>query len=83
MDDTSATMYVCTNRCEVHKRELSEADRTVMTALYAGGELSASSSDSEPAAGCGGARLAPRGNLAEAGLALLAGLVLLGRRKRQ
>lgn len=82
MDDTSATMYVCTNRCEVHKRVLNDADKAVMTALYADAEFSATDSDPEPQAGCGGARVATRGNLAEAGLALFVGLCLLGRRRR-
>lgn len=37
LDDTSATMYLCTNRCETHKRRLTAADTSVLKALYADG----------------------------------------------
>lgn len=79
MSDTSATMYVCTNRCETHKRELATADAGVLTALYLDPipEL-----DQSTAAGCNAARIAPRGASGIAGIsALLAALVLRSRRR--
>jgi hypothetical protein len=55
MEDSSATMYYCTNRCETHKRVLTVADASVMTTLY---PEDAPETGESKAAGCGGARLA-------------------------
>lgn len=48
-DDTSTTMYVSSDLCEMHKRELTSVDVSVMKGLYAGGYAPAASR-----AGCGG-----------------------------
>jgi hypothetical protein len=78
MQDPAATMYYCTSRCETHKRVLTSTDTTVMASLYQN-----VIEDSPEAAGCGGARLAPRGGLGEAALGLGAALGLLAARRRQ
>lgn len=79
MEDPSATMYYCTSRCETHKRVLTVNDTQVMTALY----VAPPEDPSAPtAASCGGARVAPRGGLAEAGWAALLGLLGFVRRRR-
>jgi hypothetical protein len=79
MEDSAATMYYCTSRCETHKRVLTVSDSQVMTSLY----VASADDSSQPQAGCGGARVAPRGGLAEAGwAAALLGLVGLVRRRR-
>jgi len=81
MEDPAATMYYCTSRCETHKRVLTVSDAQIMTSLYsAQPEESARSTQT----GCGVARLAPRGGLAESGwaaaLLTLLGLTLWRRR---
>jgi hypothetical protein len=64
-EDSVATMYFTSDRCELKKRDLSPSDQQVMTSLYIN-----ASEDEDPAAksgGCGGARIAgsrlPRGGL--------------------
>jgi hypothetical protein len=79
MEDSAATMYYCTSRCETHKRVLTVSDTRVVTSLY----VAPAGDPSQPQAGCGGARVAPHGGLAEAGwAAALLGLVGLVRRRR-
>jgi hypothetical protein len=79
MTDTAATMYLCTNRCETHKRKLTASDTSVMTALYAGDFTD----DPANAVGCTGARLAPSGTPASGGfVAAMAALLLAARRRR-
>jgi hypothetical protein len=53
MSDTSATMYLCTNRCETHKRELTIVDRAAVAWLYA----KEPALPGEGGVGCGGAQL--------------------------
>lgn len=48
-DDQSTTMYVSSQFCEMHKRELTKADVSVMSGLYAGVQQGQTSR-----AGCGG-----------------------------
>lgn len=74
MEDPAATMYYCTSRCETHKRVLTPSDAQIMTTLYSAVPEESTASTQ---AGCGGARLAPRGGLAESGWAA-AFLTLLG-----
>lgn len=81
MNDTSATMYVCTNRCETHKRELAEGDSTVLAELYPTPMLELGKAGSA-AVGCGGARFAPRGLPTGAALLALFTALLLVRRGR-
>jgi len=84
MSDGAATMYYCTSRCETHKRELASVDASSIASLYLSASEDASDTDAEdePAAGCGGARIAPRGGLGEAAIALsLVGLSLVRRRR--
>jgi hypothetical protein len=78
MEDAAATMYYCTSRCETHKRVLTNSDSQVMMSLYS----ATPDSSAEPPGGCGGARMAPRGALREAGFALLFALATLARRRR-
>jgi hypothetical protein len=78
MEDPATTMYYCTSRCETHKRVLTNSDSQVMMSLYS----ASPESSAEPPGGCGGARLAPRGGLREAGFALLFALAALARRRR-
>lgn len=79
MQDAAATMYYCTSRCETHKRVLTASDATVMAALYS----APGNAGDDTGAGCGGARMAPRGGLAEAGMTLVAALAVLARRRRR
>ncbi len=80
MQDSSATMYYCTSRCETHKRVLTDSDTSVMASLYPSDEAE----ELEQGPGCGGARMAPRGGLGEAALGLGAVLALvLGQRRRR
>lgn len=86
MDDTGATMYFCTNRCETHKRVLTDDDKTVMASLYVASEdpLEADSSSAKDGAGCGGARFTPRGDAKHAIWTLCAPLLgLVVRRLRK
>jgi hypothetical protein len=75
MADTAATMYLCTNRCETHKRELTIVDQAAVAWLYA---KEPSERDAESEVGCGGAHLASartphaRVSLMVLGIALLA-----------
>lgn len=78
MEDSATTMYYCTSRCETHKRVLTVSDTQVMASLYA----APPEERSGPQGGCGGARVAPRGGLAEAGWAALLGLLVFARRRR-
>lgn len=55
MTDTSATMYLCTNRCETHKRELTSGDTAALASLYPATPTEAERNEE---VGCGGARLA-------------------------
>ncbi|HEY2513950.1 MAG TPA: matrixin family metalloprotease [Polyangiaceae bacterium] len=65
-DDQTTTMFITSEKCEVHKRALTKTDQSVMTSLYS--SLSASSlagspstsSSSTTSAGCGGATVASR-----------------------
>jgi len=79
MTDTSATMYACTNRCEIHKRVLTDADEAALAVLYA--EEPGEAGD--PVAGCGGARLALRGTPAGAGVVVVLTALLLTTRRRR
>ncbi len=71
--DSRATMFSCTSACEIHKRELSDGDRAVVTSLYL-----------EPGGGCGGAHIAPRpvASWPALLLAIFSSLLLLRRRRR-
>lgn len=81
-ENTASTMYVCTNRCETHKRMLTNADTTTLTSLYQG-EFTDSEDSTAEAVGCQGARLAPTGSPATGALfAAAAALVLAARRRR-
>ncbi len=51
-DDTSTTMYVASELCEMHKRELTAVDVSVMKGLYAGGYAGGNAPASR--AGCSG-----------------------------
>jgi hypothetical protein len=79
MEDSATTMYYCTSRCETHKRVLTASDANVISALYVSAEGDLPSAQ---AVGCSGARVAPRGGLSEAGLALGLALAGLARRRR-
>jgi hypothetical protein len=57
MSDTSATMYLCTNRCETHKRELTIVDRAAVAWLYA----KEPAVQDDESVGCGGAQLVKKG----------------------
>lgn len=81
VNDTAATMYVCTNRCETHKRKLTSADASVLTALYAGGFPD--DVVSEARAGCVGARFAPAGSPSFAVVAAAVGALLFAARRRR
>ncbi len=48
-DDHSATMYVITNPCDVHKRELTTDDTTALTALYKPQDALVAKCDAAPA----------------------------------
>jgi len=79
MTDTSSTMYVCTNRCETHKRKLTATDSSVLAALY---PEAIGGADRASVAGCA-ARFAPAGSPGTGALAaLLAGLLIAARRRR-
>lgn len=81
-ENTASTMYVCTNRCETHKRMLTNADTTTLTSLYQG-EFTDSEDSAAEAVGCQGARLAPTGSPVTGALfAAAAALVLAARRRR-
>lgn len=84
-EDTAATMYFCTNRCETHKRVLTEDDRQVMSELYVAADPGDSEAAADEAVGCGGARFTPKGDAKHAVwtfLAPLVGLVLHRARRR-
>ena len=79
-DDTSASMYVCTNRCETHKRALSSVDTSTISTLYA-----APMATEEQTAKAGGCNVQPSKPDRNSGLALLgslgAAVLLVGRRR--
>jgi len=72
-EDSRATMYLRSNPCQTHKRELTEADRTVMSTLYAG-------SKSKHACGVAGGAGGPSGPLGALATIVLA---LVARRRPQ
>ena len=85
-EDTAATMFYKTGKCELRKRDLEVPDRTVMASLYEG-EPPAGSADAatDTGAGCGGASIvghAPARNAATLVLAAIAALGLAARRRR-
>lgn len=79
-DDTAASMYVCTNRCETHKRALSSVDTSTINELYA----APMAADERPAQ-AGGCNVQPSTPGRSSGLALLgsigAALLMVGRRR--
>lgn len=79
MDDTSATMYACTNRCETHKRVLGTEDVAVLSALYASPGEEPEATAAQGCALSGANPGSPTGALA----ALFAGLGLLAARRKR
>lgn len=80
MTDDGATMFFCTSRCETHKRELTRLDTESIAQLYQTAAEDVPGAGTE--AGCGGARITPRGSLRDAALASSVALLLLMRRRR-
>jgi MYXO-CTERM domain-containing protein len=82
IEDSRATMYVRSNPCQTHKRELTEPDRTVMSTLYAGSGYAGSGyTGSSSKQGCGVA--APPSRPAGARGALTAIVLALAARRRR
>ncbi len=72
MTASGTTMYFCTNRCETHKRVLTDEDKTVMSSLYVAAEDPDAIDSGET--GCGGARFSPRGDARDVSWGLFAPL---------